>query len=129
MYAKVYTASKQNILSEEKMKQNKKINRGLFFFSLLMVFFTIFTGCRSGSPGLRNQAILSINDPGVKTFGDPPFTISTRGGNGSGIVSYSFTGEAVSISGNTVTILGAGSSVITATKAADSTLIRLFPPR
>jgi hypothetical protein len=57
------------------------------------------------------------------SYGQAPFDIGTSGGSGDGSVTYSIsegTGVA-SVSGNTVTILGAGTFKITATKAEDNT--------
>lgn len=56
-----------------------------------------------------------------KVCSDAAFAISASGGQGDGAMTYSVTGGsgAVSLSGNTVTPLKAGTAVITATKAAD----------
>ena len=58
----------------------------------------------------------------TKTFGDVPFTQASSGGSGSGAVTYASSAEAVVTVDNTgkVTIVGAGSATVTATKAADS---------
>lgn len=71
------------------------------------------------------QSALSINDPGAKTYGDADFTLSTTGGSGSGAVTYATTGgsDVIRITGNTVTILKAGTATITATKAGDDDYI------
>ncbi|MCL2058244.1 MAG: hypothetical protein FWH01_04180 [Oscillospiraceae bacterium] len=69
----------------------------------------------------QNQAVLTIVNPGPKTFGDAGFALSTTGGSGTGAVSYVVTSGAdvISISSNIVTILKAGSAAVTATKAGD----------
>ena len=54
------------------------------------------------------------------TYGDAPFTLIAPTSNSAGAISFSSSNTNVaSISGSTVTILGAGSSVITASQAAD----------
>ncbi len=71
---------------------------------------------------LNTQAALSITGLGNNyTYGDASFALSTSGGSGSGAVTYTPSDASVaSISGNTVTILKAGTFTVTATKAADS---------
>jgi alpha-tubulin suppressor-like RCC1 family protein len=55
----------------------------------------------------------------TKTFGDSPFTITPPTSNSSGSFSYSSSNASVAtISGNTITIVGGGSTTITATQAA-----------
>ena len=73
------------------------------------------------SVGLTNQATLTINNPGVKTYGEAAFTLSTAGGSGTGAVSYIVTSgsNVISISGATVTILRSGTATVTATKQSD----------
>lgn len=68
------------------------------------------------------QSVLTITDPGRKTYGDDAFSLSVSGGSGSGALSYSSGNTSVATvnSSGQVTIAGAGSSVITVTKAADS---------
>ena len=57
--------------------------------------------------------------PVTKTYGNAPFAIAARTSNSTGAWSYgSGTTSVATISGSTVTIVGAGSSVITATQAA-----------
>jgi len=71
------------------------------------------------SVGLANQAALSIVDPGVKTYGDAAFSLSTTGGTGIGKVTYTIVsgGDVIGISGNTATIKKAGSATVKAVKA------------
>jgi alpha-tubulin suppressor-like RCC1 family protein len=54
----------------------------------------------------------------IKTYGDSAFTITTPTSNSDGLFSYSSSNTSVAtISGNTITIVGAGTSTITATQA------------
>jgi uncharacterized protein YjdB len=54
-----------------------------------------------------------------KNFGDAPFTLSAPTSNSSGAFTYTSSDESVAtISGSTVTIVGTGETVITATQAA-----------
>ncbi len=54
-----------------------------------------------------------------KDYGDVPFTLTAPTSNSAGIFTYSSSDNSVAtISGNTVTIVGAGSATITATQAA-----------
>jgi|GEM_PF-2558783 len=67
------------------------------------------------------QAALTVTDPGEKTYGtDTTVTLSTAGGSGAGTVSYTVVSGPGTLNGNTLTITGAGSIVVKATKAADS---------
>ena len=67
------------------------------------------------------QAALNAGADVIKAFGDVPFTQAASGGSGSGSVTYASSAEAVVTVDNTgkVTIVGAGSATVTATKAAD----------
>ena len=57
----------------------------------------------------------------AKVVGDPSFDLTAPTSNGSGAFTYTSSNTAVAtISGATVTIVGAGSSIITATQAADA---------
>jgi len=68
-----------------------------------------------------NQATLTITNPGTKTYGDAAFQLSTgTTGSGTGSVSYEYVSGPGSVtSGGIVTITGAGSIVVKATKAGD----------
>ena len=56
-----------------------------------------------------------------KNFGDAPFTLSAPTSNSSGAFTYTSSDESVAtISGSTVTIVGTGSSMITATQSSTS---------
>ncbi|MFY7731260.1 MAG: RCC1-like domain-containing protein, partial [Flavobacterium sp.] len=65
------------------------------------------------TPTLSNFSVLS------KTFGDTPFPITQPTSNSSGALSYTSSNASVAtIVGNNVTIVGAGTSLITATQEA-----------
>lgn len=71
----------------------------------------------------KEQPELSIAEGGAinKTYGDTAFSLSTKGGAGTGMVSWSSNNACVSVDNNgNATINGAGTAIITATKAADS---------
>lgn len=70
----------------------------------------------------KTQDALTITGiPANPVYGDGSFTLGTTGGSGSGAVTYTLqNGDAVSVSGNTVTIEKAGTAVIKAVKAADN---------
>jgi hypothetical protein len=72
----------------------------------------------------RSQTMFWINDPGVVTYGDTPFTLSTTGGSAGAVTYEVISGDAVSISGNSATILKAGNVRIRATRAGS---IRYLP--
>ena len=58
----------------------------------------------------------------LKLTVDEPFTITDPSSNSSGLFSYESSNSSVaSISGNTITIVGPGTSIITATQAATTT--------
>jgi hypothetical protein len=68
-----------------------------------------------------NQATPTITNFSVptKTFGDSPFNIVDPSSNSSGAFTYTSSNTSVAtISGNTVTIMGIGTSTITATQSA-----------
>ena len=68
-----------------------------------------------------NQAALTITGvPGSVTYGDEPFALGTRGGSGGGSVSWSVTGPATVDTNGKVSITGAGSITVKATKAEDN---------
>ena len=71
---------------------------------------------------LGTQAALTLNGLGsAYTYGCEAFSLSTSGGSGSGAVSYTSSDSSVaSVTGDTVTILKAGTFTITATKDGDS---------
>jgi alpha-tubulin suppressor-like RCC1 family protein len=67
-----------------------------------------------------NKATSSISGFSIstKTFGDSPFTITDPSSNSNGLFSYTSSNTSVAtISGNTITIVGVGTSTITATQA------------
>jgi len=68
----------------------------------------------------ENLSITGLNS--TYTYGDGKVTLGTEGGSGTGMVSYASNNTNVAtVSGNIVTIAGAGSFTITATKDGDST--------
>jgi len=70
----------------------------------------------------KNQSDISFTTISDKTYGDAEFTLSITGGNGTGEVTYSVPNNngVLSITGNKAKIIGAGTVVITAKKAADT---------
>ena len=69
----------------------------------------------------KDQSKLVIEPVVGKKFGDGSFTLQTTGGTGNGDVTYSCsTNDVLSINGSTATIIGAGSTTITAVKAGDA---------
>ena len=70
----------------------------------------------------KNQGAISFTTISDKTYGDEEFTLSITGGNGTGEVTYSVPNSngVLSITGNKAKIIGAGTVVITAKKAADT---------
>ncbi|MDD2970393.1 MAG: MBG domain-containing protein, partial [Lachnospiraceae bacterium] len=69
----------------------------------------------------QNQSPLTIDKIETKAYGDEAFTLSTTGGSGNGVVSFTSSNpNIVSISGTMATIHQSGTVTITATKAEDS---------
>lgn len=70
----------------------------------------------------KTQAPLSITGvPAALVYGDSSFSLGTTGGSGTGAVTYTVqSGDAVSVSGDTVTIEKAGTAVIKVAKEADN---------
>lgn len=69
-----------------------------------------------GAPTMSNFVVPT------KTFGDAPFTLVAPRTNGDGSIVYSSSNTAVAtVSGTTITIIGAGTSTITATQAETAT--------
>ena len=78
------------------------------------------TGPLAGSSGLPAPIFGMFSLP-PKNVGDAAFTISPPSSNSSGAFSYTSSNASVAtISGATLTVIGAGSSTITATQAADA---------
>ena len=73
-------------------------------------------------PPVAQTIVFADAGPIAKTFGDAPFTNAASGGAGTGAITYSSgsTGVATVDAAGQVTILMAGSAVITASKAADA---------
>lgn len=71
--------------------------------------------------GKANQApLVAIATPATLTFGAGTSTLSTTGGDGTGVVSYTVAFGPCSVSGTTLSTTGGGICSITATKAADT---------
>ena len=70
----------------------------------------------------KSQGAISFTTISDKTYGDGEFTLSITGGSGTGEVTYSVPNNngVLSITGNKAKIIGAGTVVITAKKAADT---------
>ena len=69
----------------------------------------------------KDQSKLVIEPVVGKKFGDGSFTLQTTGGTGDGEVTYyCSTNDVLSINGSTATIIGAGTTTITAVKAGDA---------
>jgi hypothetical protein len=67
------------------------------------------------------EAIEITGIPKTVVLGSGPYTLSISGGSGTGTISYSVTGNAVSADENgKVTVLSLGHAIITAVKAGDS---------
>src|SRR5207248_3002136 len=63
------------------------------------------------------QSALTVNVPTSAVYGQT-YTLTTSGGDGTGAVSFSVTGDACTLSGTTLTITsGTGTCTVTATKA------------
>jgi len=77
------------------------------------------SGTRAINHVIQSAPTLSNFSVPTKTFGNSPFTITQPTSNSSGSFSYSSSNTSVAtISGNTITIVGAGTTTITATQAA-----------
>ncbi len=102
--------------------------------------FTTITATKAADGNVTEQTasfILTVNDPSkqtqdalnagsdvAKVVGDAKFTQAATGGSGTGAITYSSSTEAVATVNATtgeVTIGGAGTTTITATKAGDDT--------
>jgi hypothetical protein len=83
--------------------------------------FSGSSGTASHTVNRLAQATLEITGPASVTYGDAPFTPTTTGGSGTGAVTFDSTTPSVcTASGSAgVTIVGAGTCTVTATKAAD----------
>ena len=82
-------------------------------YTVTNIFLYQTTPTTPTTPTITNFSIAT------KTYGDAPFTITQPSSNSSGSFSYTSSNTLVAtISENTITIVGAGSSTITATQAA-----------
>jgi alpha-tubulin suppressor-like RCC1 family protein len=76
----------------------------------------------SDQVAFKQTTLLSNFSIPTKTFGNSPFTITPPTSNSTGSFSYSSSNTSVAtISGNTITIVGAGTTTITASQAATET--------
>ncbi len=80
--------------------------------------FTYFPGILAVD--LQSQTI-TFNQLPVKTYGDAPFTISATSSSANPIILQSTNLSVATIAGTTVTIVGPGSALITATQAGTAT--------
>jgi hypothetical protein len=84
-----------------------------FLFPVAIVVSSALMACGGGGPTLGNFPAIT------KTVGDEPFTLTAPSSDGPGAFSYTSSNAAVAtIAGNVVTIVGAGTSTITANQAA-----------
>lgn len=70
--------------------------------------------------GLQNQTI-TFNPLSAVTYGDPSFTLNASASSGLAVTYVSSDENVATVSGNTVTITGAGTVTITAEQAGDAT--------
>jgi Protein of unknown function (DUF1800) len=86
-----------------------------------LVFFALMLGCGSGGIAAGTDssatAALAFTPIASHTYGDPPFAVSAKSVS-LGAVSYSIAGPAI-ISGNVVTLTGAGTVRLWANEEAD----------
>jgi len=93
-------------------------NNTTSFNDLSLTWKTIAKYYKIKTPPLLSSNITNFTIP-IKNFGNSPFTIRDPSSNSTGAFSYSSSNQSVAtISGKTITIVGAGSSTITATQAA-----------
>jgi hypothetical protein len=59
---------------------------------------------------------ISFTNPGGKTFGDVPFTLVASGGGSGNVVTFALVSGPASVSGNTLTITGAGDVTVRASQ-------------
>ncbi|MGN6757043.1 MAG: hypothetical protein ACTHMJ_11720 [Thermomicrobiales bacterium] len=67
-----------------------------------------------------DQTIVMFTNPGAKTYGDPPFTVSATATSGLTVSFSSLTTPVCTVSGTTVTVVSAGSCTIRASQADNS---------
>ena len=99
-----------NHLDQFKIVENTPSSGGTLYFQNIYFFKT------AGKPTISGFSL-----PSNLTTASAPFTITAPTSNSAGSFTYSSGNTSVAtISGNTVTIVGAGTAVITATQAADN---------
>jgi len=72
------------------------------------------------SAALQNQSI-TFGSLAAKTFGDASFSLSASATSGLGVTFSSSNGDVATVTGNTITIVGAGLTTITASQAGNAT--------
>jgi hypothetical protein len=91
----------------------KKMLHKILIKLITVSFALVLIGCGAGGPKLGSFPPLN------KSEGDPPFTLTAPTSEGPGAFTYASSDTSVAIiTGNTVTIVGAGVTTITATQAA-----------
>jgi hypothetical protein len=86
----------------------------------LSAIFWIVIGCGSGLTLSSIQSTLTFDPIAAHSFGDPPFAISASSPS-KGAISYSVLSGPAIVSGNVVTLKGAGSVILVANQAPDAT--------
>jgi hypothetical protein len=91
--------------------------------------YTLTASNASGPDAVSNAAVLTVNKaaqtisfspPTNKTFGDAPFTVSATSSAGLTVSFGSSNGAVATVSGNTVTIVGAGTTTLSASQAGNA---------
>lgn len=112
----------RNVLREIDKETNRLMKNIKKRLSILSIFFSVFTfGCSSDNDqmSLNAPAISGFSVP-TKVVGDVPFALTPPTSNSQGAFTYTSSNTTVAIiTGNMLTILGEGISVITATQAAN----------
>ena len=96
------------------------VGAGTSTITALQAATTNYTSGATTTTFQVNQATPTITNFSIptKTYGDSPFTITQPTSNSSGSFSYTSSNLSVAtIQGNTITIVGAGTSIITTTQA------------
>ena len=73
------------------------------------------------NPAAIQPQTIAFPSIATHTFGDPPFTLSANGGASGNPVTFTVVSGPASISGQTLTILGAGSITVQASQAGNAT--------
>jgi len=116
-----HTVAMGNLLSTDQSTLYLDANSGFDASRPITVFMVVTTrlGNAVTFKEVNPSAILSNFSVPAKVLGDAPFTLTAPVSNSNGAFTYSSSNTAVAtISGTTVTIVGAGTTTITATQAA-----------